>query len=134
MEGSGRGFCLLPEIAIPPLVLSLSKDTECAAMTDRQQRVDGLRPLALPRPVRVTTDEAGMPSSVALAAQGGTPLAVAQVDEAWRIAEEWWRETPLGRTYYRVIVDGGRPITLFHDDLAAAAGTDPDGGWYQQRY
>ena len=103
-------------------------------MTDKQQRVDGLRPLALPRPVRVTIDETGMPSSVTLTARGGTPLTVAQVDDAWRIAEEWWRETPLGRTYYRVIVDGGRPITLFHDDLATTAGTSLDGGWYEQRY
>ena len=102
-------------------------------VTDQPRRTDALRPLGLPRPVRVQSDEAGLPSVVTLG-QGGARFAVEQVDEAWRIAEEWWREAPLGRTYYRVIVDGGRPITLFHDDLAAAAGTDPDGGWYQQRY
>lgn len=96
-----------------------------------EQRADGLRPLGLPRPVRVQTDEAGLPSVVTLTGQGGTSLAVEQVDEAWRIAEEWWRETPLGRTYYRVIVDGGRPLTLFHDDLAASASLP---GWYEQRY
>ena len=56
------------------------------------------------------------------------------MDEAWRITEEWWRETPLGRTYYRVIVDGGSPITIFHDDLTTAAGTGLDGDWYEQRY
>ncbi len=78
------------------------------------------------------TDEAGLPSVVTLGGQGGgARFAVEQVDEAWRIAEEWWREAPLGRTYYRVIVDGGRPITLFHDDLAARTGL---AGWYEQRY
>jgi hypothetical protein len=103
-------------------------------MTDEKQR-NALRPLGVPRPVRVQSDEAGLPSMVTLG-QGGARLAVEQVDEAWRIAEEWWREAPLGRTYYRVIVDGGRPITLFHDDLAPD-GTGPaglDGGWYEQRY
>ncbi|MDP6605708.1 MAG: hypothetical protein QF664_05565 [Dehalococcoidia bacterium] len=111
-------------------------------MTDKRRRADGLLPLGLPVPVRVQVDAAGLPSTVTLGGQqGGAPLAVEQVDEAWRIAEEWWRETPLGRTYYRVIVDGGRPLMLFHDDLAASspagtgtAGANLEGDWYEQRY
>ncbi len=105
------------------------------------RRADGLRALGLPRPVRVQVDGAGLPSMVTLGGPPGRPLggegapglAVEQVDEVWRIAEEWWRETPLGRTYYRVIVDGGRPLTLFHDDLVPA-GAELDAGWYEQRY
>ena len=116
-------------------------------MTDRHPHTDGLRPIGLPRAVRVQTDEAGLPSAVTLGGRGGARLAVERVEEAWRIAEEWWREAPLRRTYYRVIVEGGRPVTLFHDDLAAGtAGSDAGaagsgigaaglaGGWYEQRY
>ncbi len=87
----------------------------------------GLRPLGLPGPIDVRADASGLPTTVRL--RGGRPMTVDQVDEVWRIAEEWWQETPLARTYYRVIVDGGRPLTLFRDDLAAT-----DGGWYEQQY
>jgi hypothetical protein len=76
----------------------------------------------------------GLPSRVALGsgapdtrgasggrtAAAGPWLAVEQVEEVWRIGEAWWRETPIGRTYYRVIVDGGRTVTLFRDEFAIA--------------
>ena len=98
----------------------------------------GLRPLGLPRPLRVRLDEGGEPVEVTPSPRGragrrgsrsGTPLAVEGVEEVWRIAEEWWRDTPLRRTYYRVLVDGGRPLTLFHDDVAPSSED-----WYEQRY
>ena len=97
-------------------------------------RTAGLRPLGLPRPARVEVDAHDLPSRVTLGAAGreGHALEVEQVDEVWRIAEEWWRETPIGRTYYRVIVDGGRALTLFRDELLL------DGGgasmWFEQQY
>ena len=94
----------------------------------------GLHPLGLPRPLRVRLDGRGEPRELTRtprgrAGGGGARLAVERVEEVWRIAEEWWRETPLRRTYYRVLVDGGRPLTLFHDDTAP-----PAEGWYEQRY
>ena len=36
------------------------------------------------------------------------------------------REAPQARTYYRVILEGGRPLTLFHDDAT--------GAWAEQPY
>ena len=107
-----------------------------------------LRPLGLPRPLRVRLDARGEPADLTVAARGpqrsaatlpgaarpgaspsGRTHAVERVEEVWRIAEEWWREAPLQRTYYQVLVDGGRPFTLFHDDAAP-----PEEGWYEQRY
>ena len=90
-----------------------------------------LRPLGLPRPLQVRTDDRALPMEVAVIEGGGTnrqraPLRVERVEEVWRIAEEWWREAPIGRTYYRVIVDGGRPLTVFRDREG--------GRWYEQRY
>ncbi len=89
-----------------------------------------LRPLGLPRPIGVRTDGDGLPLEVTRTARGGErrTLAVERVEEVWRIAEEWWRDTSIGRTYYRVIVDGGRPLTLFRDR------SDLGGGWFEQRY
>ena len=49
-----------------------------------------------------------------------------QVEEVWRIAEEWWREAPIERTYYRLVVAGGRTLTVFRDL--------EDEQWYEQRY
>ena len=90
-----------------------------------------LRPLGLPQPVRVRADAAGLPLAVTLdERRGGAPLAVEQVEEVWRLAEAWWREAPVARTYYRLILAGGRPLTVFHDDKAGAG----PGGWFAQRY
>jgi len=115
----------------------------------RQEPRASLRPLALPRPVQVRTDAAGLPVEVELtrtsgqwpAASGQRPTAngqrrpqaksrqtVARVEEVWRVAEEWWREEPVARTYYRLVLDDGRPLTLFHDDEGAG------GGWFSQHY
>ena len=73
-------------------------------------RTDGLRPLGLPRPLRVRR------------VNGETHLRwrgrehrVAEVQEVWRLAEEWWREEPLARTYYRLLLDGGQLLTVFRD-------------------
>ena len=91
-----------------------------------------LRPLGLPRPLQVRTDDRALPREVSGTApqhathQQRAPLRVERVEEVWRIAEEWWREAPIGRTYYRVIVDGGRPLTIFRDREG--------GRWYEQRY
>ena len=94
-----------------------------------------LRPLGLPQPVLVRSDAHGLPAAVAAggARWGRMPgvfRAVAQVEEAWRIAEEWWRASPSGaglaRTYYRVILEDGSALTLYHDDEG--------GQWYEQHY
>ena len=94
-----------------------------------------LRPIGLPRPVAVQEDALGLPATVVRAAAhsahsahapSGTPVCVEQVEEVWRIAEAWWREAPQARTYYRVILEGGRPLTLFRDDTT--------GAWFEQSY
>ncbi len=90
-----------------------------------------LSPLGLPRPVEVRLGSDGEPHSLRRwrrRAGPGSPLAVLRVEEVWRLAEEWWREAPLRRTYYRVMVDGAGMLTLFHDDAQP-----PAEGWYEQR-
>ncbi|MCY3918568.1 MAG: hypothetical protein OXG38_02020, partial [Chloroflexi bacterium] len=63
-------------------------------------------------------------------------VAVRDVDQVWRIAEEWWREQPLRRTYYQLRLADGRRLTCFSDDATArgrAAGTAAD-AWFAQEY
>lgn len=68
-----------------------------------------------------------MPIAVTRVARGHAAEArVEQIDEVWRIAEAWWRAGPQVRTYYRVMLEPGRPLTLFHD---AATGM-----WSEQSY
>lgn len=99
-------------------------------------RTHGLRPLNLPRAVEVELDGRGLPAWVASAssrAPGASAIprtyAVERVQEVWRVAEAWWRTASVERTYYQVVIDGGRTLTLFHDDTAL-----PAQGWYEQRY
>ena len=91
-----------------------------------------LSPLGLPRPLTVRTSPSGEPLEVQRPARRGAPaasLAIERVEEAWRIADEWWREPPLRRSYYRVTTADGASLTLFHDDTRP-----PEAGWYEQRY
>lgn len=104
-----------------------------------------LRPIGLPRPIQVRTDADGLPVAVARPAHGPAPrsgrtvrarpgghadlVPVESIEEAWRVAEEWWREDALERTYYLLLLQGGRPITIFHDPHVP-----PSGGWFEQRY
>ena len=81
-----------------------------------------LRPLNLPVPIAVEEDADQRPLALTLR---GRRLQVASIDDLWEVDDEWWRERPVARMYYRVSVQDGRLITLFRDLL--------DGEWYQQR-
>lgn len=88
-----------------------------------------LRPIGLPRGVVVLEDSHAMPLAVArIDARGhrGPESPVKRIEEQWRLAEAWWRESPERRTYYRVILSDGRPLTLYRDDVT--------GAWYEQPY
>ena len=45
---------------------------------------------------------------------GGRRLAVEQVEDVWRIDDEWWREE-VSRLYYRLLLEDGRPLVVFRD-------------------
>ena len=100
-------------------------------------RPDGLRPLNAPQPVAVRLDAAGCPYQLQLApARGPRPraapwLTVLEIDESWRVVDEWWRATGIDRTYYRLLVakereEAGRIVTIFHEASTSE--------WFVQRY
>lgn len=49
-----------------------------------------------------------------------------RVDDVWCVEDEWWRERPISRRYYRLALAGGRVLTLYHDRGG--------GAWYAQAY
>ena len=105
-------------------------------MTSKPNLADGkesgLRPVNRPHQLRVQTDDRARPHKVLFVqdrlgrSQPGVPHQVETIDEVWRVVDEWWRLEPIARTYYRVNLDDGRPLTLFHDEIA--------GTWFEQRY
>ena len=72
-----------------------------------------LRPLREPRPVAVEADGEGRPVAVTL--RPGERLRVVQVQDTWRIDDEWWRERPVSRLYFSVALEDGRVVTVYHD-------------------
>ena len=83
-----------------------------------------LRPLNAPMPLRVQQDEQGR--IVGIWRQGRlTPRSIAAIQDRWRIDDEWWREHPVSRMYYEVVLDDGTLLTMFQDLLADA--------WFEQR-
>jgi len=57
--------------------------------------------------------------------EGGRRCPVAAVPDTWRIDDEWWR-APIGRHYYRLVLDDGSLRTVYEDLV--------NGGWWEQAY
>ena len=82
-----------------------------------------IRPLNLPTPVTVQENRRQLPTSVTI---GSRTLPVTAIIDLWEIDDEWWRDRPIARMYYRVTVEGGRQLTLYRDLV--------DGTWHLQNF
>lgn len=82
-----------------------------------------IRPLNRPRPLRVEVDEEDSPTAVYLSARR---WAVDAVLETWRIDDEWWRQRPISRAYFSLLLEDGRVVTVFQDATS--------GRWAMQAY
>jgi hypothetical protein len=60
----------------------------------------------------VETDESGEPQAVVLVREW---LAVAAVQDRWRIDDEWWRQWPVSRMYFSLLLEDGRVVTVYQD-------------------
>jgi len=81
-----------------------------------------LRPLNTPARVQLRVN-AGGPSAVL---QRGRWRRIDHVEEVWRVDDGWWRPSPVARTYFRLALESGHLITLYHDDV--------EGTWWAQSY
>ncbi len=68
-------------------------------------------------------DEQGRPAAVYLS---GRRYAVEAVLETWRIDDEWWRQRPVGRVYYSLLLEDGRTVTVYRELVS--------GRWAKQAY
>ena len=75
-------------------------------------------------PVAVATDATGRPRSVRRPA-GGRTRAVVGLRDRWRLDDEWWRERPVSRLYYALVLEDGALLVVFRDLI--------EGEWYEQR-
>jgi protein ImuB len=82
-----------------------------------------LRPLNRPRPLRVEVGEEGRPAAAYLS---NGRFSIEEVLEVWRIDDEWWRERPVSRLYYRLLLEDGRTVTVYRDEAS--------GRWWKQGY
>ena len=110
------------------------------------------RPLNMPIPVTVQTDQEESPAATdalrrrhttaerrtdykrrhALRTERPLPqsdsalVKVASIIDMWEICDEWWRKTPIKRRYWKVKLESGHDLTLFQDM--------ENGKWFQQDY
>jgi hypothetical protein len=71
----------------------------------------------------VEAGEDGRPVAVYLS---GRRLAVEAVLETWRIDDEWWRQRPVSRVYFSLLLEDGRTTTVYRDLVG--------GKWWMQTY
>ena len=86
-------------------------------------RTSSIRPLSAPKQLEVELGNDTLPKAIALR---GTVLQVADIQDRWRIDDEWWRSRSISRVYYQLILEDRRPITLFQDLETLQ--------WFQQKY
>ena len=86
-------------------------------------RAHRLRALAGPRALSVAINGRGLPRALVFE---GAERVVTEIQDRWRIDDEWWREEPVSRMYYELQLDGDRIVTVYQDLTG--------GAWWLQRY
>ena len=65
----------------------------------------------------------GVPSALR---RGEHWLAVMELLDRYRTDDRWWTPEPVARTYYELVLEDGRALVVFQDEVRDA--------WYEQRY
>ena len=52
-------------------------------------------------------------------------VGVAAVREEWRVVDRWWTEEPVRRSYFELVLETGRNVVVFRDELT--------GKWFRQQ-
>ncbi len=79
-----------------------------------------LRPLNLPRSIRVELNKENLPVTITFHDKGKK---VEEIGETWRIDDEWWRDQ-IARRYVEVMLVGGGHVVVYEDLII--------GGWFMQ--
>jgi hypothetical protein len=92
-------------------------------MTDNSKGTSGpdsFHPLNPPIPIDVRESAHQTPRAIKI--KGRWRRAVS-IEDLCNVDEEWWRERPIVRMYYRVTLENETQITVFRDMV--------DGAWYR---
>jgi hypothetical protein len=73
--------------------------------------------------VQVEADTDGRPRRVH---HRGRWRGVTEVRQHYRTDDRWWTSEPVERDYFDLLLEDGRPLTVFHDRIARC--------WYRQQY
>jgi hypothetical protein len=79
-----------------------------------------LRPLNVPRPIKVQTGAGGRPISLHFRRR---TRRVEQILEVWQVDDEWWRNR-ISRRYATLVLEDGLTVAVYRDLLT--------GRWYLQ--
>ena len=92
------------------------------ADTGKTLRTDTTKPVNLPELLSVEEDAAGLLKAVRLKRR----QSIIDIEDCWRIDDEWWRSEPVSRLYYAVILASGQRMVLSKNLI--------DKCWYRQSY
>jgi hypothetical protein len=84
-------------------------------------RTDAIK-LNTPEPIRVKEDHSALPIMVKMASR---LVGIKVVDDRWRLDDEWWRNDPVSRLYYAVLLVSGQRLVIYKDLIANC--------WYKQK-
>lgn len=87
------------------------------------ERPGTLRRLNTPRTIEVRAEAGGAPNTLWRSRRW---VEVAEVLDCYRTDDRWWTAEPVSRTYYDLLMEDGRAVTVFRDEIS--------GGWCEQRY
>ena len=87
------------------------------------ERPRTLQRLNTPRQVEVRSGADGAPSALR---RKGQWLEVEGVLDRYRTDDRWWTAEPVSRTYYELLLEDGRVMTVFQDLVRKS--------WHKQRY
>ena len=91
--------------------------------TGKTLRADTYRPVNIPEPVDV---EEASSFSLPLAVRAPRRQAVVNIEDRWRIDDEWWRQEPISRLYFEVTLASGQNQVIYKDLIKNC--------WYRQNY
>lgn len=90
--------------------------------TGKTPGADAVKPVDAPEPIEIKEDPQSVPATIRM---GRRTIGMSVLDR-WRIDDEWWREYPVSRLYYDVLLISGQRFVVYKDLV--------DGRWYRQAY
>ena len=90
--------------------------------TRKTPGADTFKPVNAPDQIQIIENPQGEPATIMMERRS---IGLSVID-SWRIDDEWWRDRPVSRLYFDVILTSGHRFVVYKE-LAG-------GRWYRQAY